>query len=109
MPAGRAGVYYLRMPSKTQRRTRPAGKPKTAGPLSATELSRMHAWWRACNYLAVGMIYLQDNPLLRTPLTLEHVKHRLLGHWGTSPALSFVWTSLTRGICRATPAVFSLS
>ncbi len=60
----------------------------------------MHAWWRACNYLSVGMIYLRDNPLLREPLSVEHVKHRLLGHWGASPALSFVWTHLNRVIKR---------
>ena len=56
------------------------------GPLDAEELHRMHEWWCACNYLAVGMIYLRDNPLLREPLSVEHVKHRLLGHWGASPA-----------------------
>jgi xylulose-5-phosphate/fructose-6-phosphate phosphoketolase len=54
----------------------------TASPLSPDELRRMNAWWHACNYLAVGMIYLQGNPLLRDPLTIEHVKRRLLGHWG---------------------------
>jgi xylulose-5-phosphate/fructose-6-phosphate phosphoketolase len=48
-------------------------------------LHKMHAWWRAANYLSVGQIYLQDNPLLETPLLLEHVKRRLLGHWGTTP------------------------
>lgn len=56
----------------------------------------MDAFWRACNYLAIGMIYLMDNPLLREPLTLEHVKPRLLGHWGTSPGISFVYTHLNR-------------
>ena len=78
-----------------------AAKPRAAsGPLTAEALRRMHAWWRACNYLAVGMIYLRDNPLLREPLTVDHVKHRLLGHWGASPALSFVWTHLNRLIKR---------
>ena len=56
----------------------------------------MDAYWRACNYLSVGMIYLKDNPLLSEPLRHEHVKHRLLGHWGASPALSFVWVHLNR-------------
>ncbi|MCC7040657.1 MAG: phosphoketolase family protein [Burkholderiales bacterium] len=70
------------------------------GPLDAEELRRLHAWWRACNFLAVGMIYLRDNPLLREPLSAEHIKHRLLGHWGASPALSFVWTHLNRVIKR---------
>ena len=80
-----------------------AAKPEAgpaAGPLSAEEIRRMNAWWRACNYLAVGMIYLRDNPLLREPLTVDHVKHRLLGHWGASPALSFIWTHLNRVIKR---------
>ncbi|MGO2537141.1 MAG: hypothetical protein ACTH8W_13330, partial [Brachybacterium tyrofermentans] len=49
------------------------------------ELHRIHAWWRAANYLSVGQIYLKDNPLLRIPLQREHVKPRLLGHWGTTP------------------------
>jgi len=69
-------------------------------PLTDQQLTLMDAYWRACNYLAVGMIYLQDNPLLREPLTKEHVKHRLLGHWGASPALSFVWVHLNRLIIR---------
>jgi len=69
-------------------------------PLSAEELRRMHAFWCACNYLALGMIYLQDNPLLREPLKSEHIKNRLLGHWGASPALSFVYTHLNRLIRR---------
>ncbi|MGF1495664.1 MAG: phosphoketolase [Elainellaceae cyanobacterium] len=72
--------------------------PPEAKPLSADELQKMHAYWRACNYLAVGMIYLKDNPLLREPLKPEHVKKRLLGHWGTSPGLSFVYIHLNRMI-----------
>ena len=67
-------------------------------PLSNKELELMNAYWRACNYLSVGMIYLKDNPLLQTPLKTEDVKHRLLGHWGASPALSFVWVHLNRMI-----------
>ena len=72
----------------------------TDQPLAADELALIDAWWRACNYLSVGMIYLRDNPLLREPLKIEHVKHRLLGHWGASPALSFVWAHLNRLIKR---------
>ncbi len=68
--------------------------------LTDDELRRIDAWWRACNYLSVGMIYLRDNPLLREPLKVEHVKHRLLGHWGASPALSFAWAHLNRVIKR---------
>ena len=70
--------------------------PLQTKPLSDEELHKMHAFWRACNYLAVGMIYLRDNPLLREPLKPEHVKQRLLGHWGTSPGLSFIYTHLNR-------------
>ena len=72
----------------------------TEQPLAAEELALIDAWWRACNYLSVGMIYLRDNPLLKEPLKVEHVKHRLLGHWGASPALSFVWAHLNRLIKR---------
>jgi xylulose-5-phosphate/fructose-6-phosphate phosphoketolase len=66
--------------------------------LSREELDLTHRYWQACNYLAVGMIYLRENPLLREPLAVEHVKHRLLGHWGSSPGLSFVWVHLNRVI-----------
>jgi xylulose-5-phosphate/fructose-6-phosphate phosphoketolase len=65
-------------------------------PLSATELERVHTWWRAANYLAAGQIYLLDNPLLRKPLTLEHIKPRLLGHWGTTPGINFIYAHLNR-------------
>jgi len=65
-------------------------------PLSKEELRKIDAYWRACNYLAIGMIYLRDNPLLREPLKAEHVKNRLLGHWGSSPGLSFVYVHLNR-------------
>ena len=64
--------------------------------LSADELSRIDAYWRACKYLAAGMIYLRSNPLLREPLKLEHIKQRLLGHWGSSPGLSFIYIHLNR-------------
>ncbi|MFZ4701916.1 MAG: phosphoketolase family protein, partial [Candidatus Methylumidiphilus sp.] len=67
-------------------------------PLSADEVSKTDAFWRACNYLALGMIYLRDNALLKEPLTPEHIKNRLLGHWGASPALSFAYTHLNRVI-----------
>ena len=67
-------------------------------PLNDEEARKTHAFWRACNYLALGMIYLHDNPLLREPLKVEHIKNRLLGHWGASPALSFVYTHLNRVI-----------
>ncbi|HEX9451537.1 MAG TPA: phosphoketolase family protein, partial [Burkholderiales bacterium] len=65
-------------------------------PLTPQLLQKMNAWWRAANYLSVGQIYLMDNPLLRQPLKLEHVKPRLLGHWGTSPGLNFIYVHLNR-------------
>ena len=64
--------------------------------LSPDLLRKMHAYWRAANYLSVGQIYLQDNPLLESPLKLEHVKPRLLGHWGTTPGLNFLYVHLNR-------------
>ena len=70
----------------------------TAGPLTEQELGGIHAWWRAANYLSVGQIYLMDNPLLREPLRAEHVKPRLLGHWGTTPGLNFIYAHLNRTI-----------
>ena len=66
----------------------------TAQPLSSDELRKINDYWRACNYLAAGMIYLRDNPLLREPLKQEHIKARLLGHWGASPGLSFIYIHL---------------
>ncbi|MGZ4306189.1 MAG: phosphoketolase family protein, partial [Solirubrobacteraceae bacterium] len=66
--------------------------------LSADELARIHRWWRAANYLSVGQIYLLANPLLRQPLAPEHVKPRLLGHWGTTPGLNFIYAHMNRAI-----------
>jgi xylulose-5-phosphate/fructose-6-phosphate phosphoketolase len=67
-------------------------------PLSPEELRNTDAYWRACCYLMLGMLYLRENPLLREPLKAEHIKHRLLGHWGSSPGQSFVWVHLNRVI-----------
>ncbi len=67
-------------------------------PLSREELRLTHAWWRAANYLSVGQIYLLDNPLLKEPLELKHIKPRLLGHWGTTPGLNFLYVHLNRVI-----------
>src|SRR3972149_6667264 len=69
-----------------------------SGPLSPEELRRLNAYWRAANYLSVGQIYLMDNPLLKEPLKLEHIKPRLLGHWGTTPGLNFIYAHLNRVI-----------
>jgi hypothetical protein len=70
----------------------------TSAKLSDDELAGIHAYWRAANYLSVGQIYLLDNPLLREPLAPEHVKPRLLGHWGTTPGLNLVYAHLNRVI-----------
>ncbi|HZD69540.1 MAG TPA: phosphoketolase family protein [Actinomycetes bacterium] len=69
-----------------------------AGPLSQEQLRRIDAYWRAANYLSVGQIYLLDNPLLREPLKPEHIKPRLLGHWGTTPGLNFIYAHMNRVI-----------
>jgi len=71
---------------------------RVAEPLSAAALNSIDAWWRAANYLAVGQIYLLDNVLLKRPLTRDHVKPRLLGHWGTTPGLNFLYAHLNRAI-----------
>jgi len=68
----------------------------TTKPLSADVLRKIDAHWRAANYLSVGQIYLYDNPLLTRPLEREHIKPRLLGHWGTTPGLNFIYTHLNR-------------
>jgi len=81
----------------------PFGKARSTvagAPLAADELRRVDMFWRACNYLALGMIYLKDNPLLRKPLAPDQIKQRLLGHWGASPALSFTWAHLNRIVRR---------
>ncbi len=68
----------------------------SAGPVSRDELRKINAYWRAANYLSVGQIYLVDNPLLQESLKIEHVKRRLLGHWGTTPGLNFIYVHLNR-------------
>jgi xylulose-5-phosphate/fructose-6-phosphate phosphoketolase len=81
------------MPSST---TRTAKAAESAQPLSLEELRKVHAYWRAANYLSVGQIYLFANPLLHEPLQLKHIKPRLLGHWGTTPGLNFIYVHLNR-------------
>jgi xylulose-5-phosphate/fructose-6-phosphate phosphoketolase len=68
----------------------------TESPLNADELRKTNAYWQACNFLSLGMIYLLENPLLREPLRPEHIKNRLLGHWGSSPGLSFIYVHMNR-------------
>src|SRR3954471_5350132 len=89
------------MSTVAAKQTRKAGKAlneSANGPLSAMELDKLDAYWRASNYLSVGQIYLLDNPLLRQPLKREHIKPRLLGHWGTSPGLNMLCVHLNRVI-----------
>jgi xylulose-5-phosphate/fructose-6-phosphate phosphoketolase len=90
------------IPTITDAKRKPGEGPKTAAaaPLAAEELRKMDAYWRASNYLSVGQIYLLDNPLLKEPLKREHIKPRLLGHWGTSPGLNMLCVHLNRVIKR---------
>ena len=78
-------------------------KDGVAKPLSLELLARVDAHWRAANYLSVGQIYLYDNPLLKKPLSREHIKPRLLGHWGTTPGLNFIYSHLNRDHQAARP------
>src|SRR5207302_4985109 len=84
------------MPTSTPN-ARPAIHPN---PLSDEELRKINAYWRAANYLSVGQIYLYDNPLLTQPLRHEHIKPRLLGHWGTTPGLNFIYVHCNRVIAK---------
>ncbi|MFO0031958.1 MAG: phosphoketolase [Cyanobacteriota bacterium] len=83
--------------SEPRASTNPLSQQQSASDLEH-ELALTDAWWRAANYLAVGMIYLQDNPLLKEPLRPEHIKNRLLGHWGSSPGQAFIWAHANRVI-----------
>src|SRR5688572_2830602 len=94
--AGRSGGIVM-TPLATEARPKAADPDDvTAERLSKDELQKIDAYWRACTYLAAGMIYLRSTPLLREPLKSEHVKQRLLGHWGTSPGMSFTYVHLNR-------------
>ncbi|HEY0217292.1 MAG TPA: phosphoketolase, partial [Cellulomonas sp.] len=84
------------MSTTTSQRT--SWQTGTGHAVSEATLARIDAWWRTANYLSVGQIYLLDNPLLREPLTRDHVKPRLLGHWGTTPGLNFLYAHLNRVI-----------
>jgi xylulose-5-phosphate/fructose-6-phosphate phosphoketolase len=84
----------MSMPSASTTGT--AKATQSAQPLSPEELRKVHAYWRAANYISVGQIYLYANPLLREPLQLKHIKPRLLGHWGTTPGLNFIYVHLNR-------------
>src|SRR5215210_2934926 len=91
LPVGVGVRSDRRMDVLQEQRTQP-------GPLAADDLAAIDRWWRAANYLSVGQIYLMGNPLLREPLLPEHVKPRLLGHWGTTPGLNFIYAHLNRTI-----------
>ena len=86
------------MANKLSSQTPQKQSPLSDTPLSKEELEKIDAYWRAANYLSVGQIYLMDNPLLQEPIKLEHIKKRLLGHWGTTPGLNFIYTHLNRVI-----------
>ena len=90
------------MKAESSRGRRPAraaaGTRRNARPLTPDALQAIDAYWRAANYLSVGQIYLYANPLLKEPLTLKHIKPRLLGHWGTTPGLNFIYAHLNRVI-----------
>src|SRR5579864_9592311 len=75
-------------------------EPRARAVLPPEELKLLDGWWRAANYLSIGQIYLLDNPLLKEPLKLEHIKPRLLGHWGTTPGLNLIYVHLNRLIKR---------
>src|ERR1044071_4579303 len=83
-----------------QKSTEQTRKMPQVKALSDKEQALLDAYWRAANYLSVGQIYLYDNPLLKKPLTQEHVKPRLLGHWGTTPGLNFIYVHLNRIITK---------
>jgi xylulose-5-phosphate/fructose-6-phosphate phosphoketolase len=84
-------------------------RAKPSGPLNADLLSKMHRYWQAANYLVVGQIYLLDNPLLLQPLTRDHIKPRLLGHWGTSTGQNFIYTHLNRLISQTDSNIIYIS
>jgi phosphoketolase len=77
--------------------------------LSPDLAEKMHAYWRSANYLSVGQVYLKDNPLLEVPLTLAHIKPRLLGHWGTTPGLNFLYVHLSGSTSRRPRATAPLA
>src|SRR5579875_4030213 len=82
------------MPAPSRRRGRTMPDP------ADSDFATLDAFWRAANYLSVGQIYLRSNPLLRDKLTIDDIKPRLLGHWGTTPGLNFIYAHLNRLICQ---------
>src|SRR6476469_7998687 len=93
--------------TRTEDLSRGSSRSSSDRPLDAAELAGIDAYWRAANYLSVGQIYLLANPLLRQPLAAEHIKPRLLGHWGTTPGLNLIYAHLNRVIrARSLRAIF---
>ncbi len=80
-----------------------AWKPGTGEDVDTAALTRLNTWWRAANYLSLGQIYLMDNPLLRRPLAAEDINPRLLGHWGTTPGLNFIYAQPEPGDSASRP------
>jgi xylulose-5-phosphate/fructose-6-phosphate phosphoketolase len=97
-PTGKSRSRSAPVLARAETETSGNGQPAAKNPISPELLRKMDAYWRASNYLSVGQIYLLDNPLLRKPLKREHIKPRLLGHWGTTPGLNFVYVHLNRVI-----------
>src|SRR5216117_3108908 len=93
-PLNVAQTAQRHVPAKFKR----ARREKVRAVLSPELFRKIDAWWRAANYLSVGQIYLFDNPLLKKPLKPAHIKPRLLGHWGTTPGLNFIYVHLNRAI-----------
>src|SRR5215472_2454713 len=98
MPNATAKSRSRSAPVPARAKTSGEGQRAGKGPLSSDLLRKMDAYWRASNYLSIGQIYLLSNPLLRKPLKREHIKPRLLGHWGTTPGLNFIYVHLNRVI-----------
>jgi xylulose-5-phosphate/fructose-6-phosphate phosphoketolase len=96
--SGAADRLWEPPPKEAQSDARNSTERANVDVLNEQELSPLDAYWRAANYLSVGQIYLLDNPLLREPLKPEHIKPRLLGHWGTTPGLNFIYAHLNRVI-----------
>ena len=92
-----------------RKRSTPAKQIRTKGPILPEMLDKMHRYWQAANYLTVGQIYLFQNPLLREPLKPEHIKPRLLGHWGTSAGQNFIYVHLNRLIVEHGASVIYIS
>src|SRR4030081_2524259 len=93
-----AGTDLLEPNDAVDTRLSTAWRVVESGAPTDAELQELNCWWRAANYLALGQIYLLDNPLLRRPLTRDDIKPRLLGHWGTTPGLTFLYAHLNRAI-----------